>query len=220
MKKIRYVLFIVTMLLCVNVYAANDKCTTEELNRLKELASKVEYSYDYKIDNDGAVDFSITATNLNQDIRVVIIEDYYRDKFTEFVDRDKTHTGTLNGFHSGDRVQITIQGYVPNGCAGKKLLTKTVKIPYYNYYYDDEKCKGNEDYKYCKLLLDDNITEKKFNDGLAEYVKNRAKTTTEEVVEKKEPWKYVGIIGVIVFAVVVIVVVAKQIEKRRKKNSL
>ena len=218
MRKIKYLIIIVFVLFCVNV-KADEKCATDELNRLKELAKKVEYSYDYKVSEDG-VDFSITVTNLNQDIKVMIIEDYYRDLFKEFLDTDGSHSGTLNGFHSGDKVQITIQGFVPNRCSGKKLLTKTIKLPYYNFYYDDEKCKGNEDYKYCKLLIDDNITEKKFNNGLAEFVKNRNKNNIEEKVETNNSGKIVMIVGVIAFAVAVIIVIVKLIEKRRKKNSL
>ena len=177
MKKIKYLLPIILLLLTLNV-KADEKCQTSEYSRLKELAQKIEFDYDYIL-VDGVANFSIKAVNLNSDLKVIIIEDYYRDKYKEFKD-NSTHIATLNGFKSGERVAVTIKAFVPNWCSGTTLLTKTVKLPYYNYFYDENECKGNEDFKYCKVLLDSNITQDTFNKEFEIYRTEKIKDNTSE----------------------------------------
>ena len=73
MKKI---VLLILILFSFNVYA--DTCDNNELKRLKDLAEKVEFSYDYEIKNEVLEDgsnfpvfnFSITANNLNEDLKV------------------------------------------------------------------------------------------------------------------------------------------------------
>ena len=216
MRKIKYILFILLMLITFNVKAENT-CEKDELNRLKELAKKVQFDYDYDI-VDGQAKFYIKAVNLNQDLKVLIIEDYYNDKYKEFVD-NSTHTATINNFHSGEKVVITIKGFVPNWCSGKTLLTKTIKLPYYNYYYSYEKCFGYEDFKYCKPLINENINQTQFDKQFETYLieKGMAK---EEVVIVETNWKLIIIIGSIVIVLAILVGIISLIVKRRKKNSL
>ncbi len=217
MKKIRYLIFVLLVLLSINVKAAN-KCETKEFDRLKELAKKVEFDYDYKMVKERAM-FSITAVNLNSDLRVLIIEDYYADKYKEFKNND-THTATLDNFYPGDKVVITIKGFVPNWCSGKTVLTKTIKLPYYNYFYDEEKCRGNEDFKYCKVLIDSDISQKTFDTQFKNYLKNKENNNKPEVKHGIDTFTLLIIIGSIVGALAVIVLVTLYIIKRRKKNSL
>ena len=218
MRKIKYILFVILLFLSFNVKA--DKCESKELSRLKELAKKVEFDYDYKIEN-GAAKFSINAVNLNEDLKVLIIEDYYNDKYKQFIG---TTRGTLDGFNAGDKIVITIKGFVPNGCSGHTVLTKTIKLPYYNIYYDAEKCKGNEDFKYCQLLIDRNITESDFNKQYELYLENKEKVKEVEPEKTNTPTKdntklYI-IIGGVALTVVVVTFVTMIIIKRRKRNML
>ena len=66
MKKIWYILFIIIMLFTFNVKAADD-CDSKEFTRLKELAKKIDFDYDYKL-VDGKAVFSVSAYNLNSDL--------------------------------------------------------------------------------------------------------------------------------------------------------
>ena len=219
MKRIRFLLFIIVCVLFFNVNAASDECDTKELNRLKELAKKVEYVVDYKMVDDKAT-FSITAVNLNEELKVLIIKDYYSENYRQFKD-DGTHKGKLDGFESGEKVTVTIKGYVPNWCSGKTVTTKVVKIPYYNYYYDEEKCKGNEDFKYCKLLIDSNITQKDFDTQLAQFIKNKEKNNQKQETDTPNDYSdLIKIVGVSVAGCIVIGVIVVSLIKRRKKNSL
>ena len=217
MKKIKCLLVILLVLLTVNVKADN-KCEKEELARLKEIAKKVEFDYDYKLKDGNAV-FSIKAVNLNSELKVIIIEDYYLDKYKEFKD-NSSHTTTLDGFKSGEKVVVTIKGFVPNWCSGTTLLTKTIKLPYYNIFYDEEKCKGNEDFKYCKLLIDSNISQKTFNAQYEAYLKSKEAKNQQEIIPAEFNWKLLIIIGSIVLVLAILVGITMILVRRKRKNSL
>lgn len=216
MRRIKYLLLVVLLMLTFNVKAVDDHCDKTELNRLKELARKVEFDYDYKLVDNKAV-FSITAINLNSDLEVLIIEDYFSLNYKEFKNNG-TGKGTLNNFNPGEKVVVTIKGYVANFCSGKTVLTKTVKLPYYNYYYDAEKCNGNEDFKYCKQLIDSNITKESFDNEFALYLKNKEAKQEEEAKEKDNKTIYI-IIG-IVSGILVVGAITMIIVNTRKKNAL
>jgi len=222
MKKIKCLLLVMLVFFTINVKAA-DSCDTKELNRLKELAKKIEFDYDYKVVDDVA-DFTINAHNLNEDLKVMIIENYYADKYREF---KGTTDGSLSGFKSGERVVITIKGFVPNGCSGKTVLTKTIKLPYYNIYYVKYKprCEANADFKYCKYLLDSNITEEEFerefnryyNKNIRDYIEKKDSINEEQ--NNSSSHTYI-IIAVVILLLVMVVVVIKKIIKVRKKNKI
>ena len=217
MKRIKYVLLIILLLITFNV-KAEDRCDSKEYARLKELAKKVEFDYDYKI-VDGKAVFSINAVNLNKDLKVIIIEDYYNEIYKEFKD-NSTHMATVNGFSEGEKVVVTLKGYVANWCSGKTLLTKTIRLPYYNTNYSEEKCKGHEDFKYCKLLVDKKITLEEFNRQYEAYLKGEGEKDKPTDDKTKDNTKLYMIIGGVVLLIAIITVVVMQIIKRRKKNQL
>ena len=217
MKKVKCLLFVLLLFLTVNVKATSD-CDSKELARLKELAKKVEFDYNYKLKDD-QVEFSINAVNLNSELKVLIIEDYYSGKYKEFKD-SSTHAATLTGFKEGERVNVTIKGFVPNWCSGETLTTKSIKLPYYNKYYDEAKCKGNENFKYCKLLVDKKLTEEEYNKQFDAYLKNNNKSQKPTVNPENDNTKLYLIIGGSVLVVVIITFVVISMIKRKKKNSL
>jgi hypothetical protein len=216
MKKIKYLLLIILVLFVVNV-KAEDKCAKEELTRLKELAKKVEFDYDYGLVNDIA-NFSISVYNLNEELDVLIIEDYYMDKYQRFLDLGE-HVGTLDGFKSGEKVTVTIKAFVDNKCAGETLLTKTIKLPYYNYFYDDNICVGHVDFKYCKILLDSNITQTIFDEQYITYLENK-ENNNKIIIPVENNWTLIIIIGSIVLVLLVLVTISMIIVRKRRRNSL
>ena len=217
MKKVGYLLFVLLLFLTINVNAASD-CDSKELVRLKELAKKVEFDYTYKLENNKAL-FSINAVNLNQELKVLIIENYYEGKYKEFKD-NTTHTATLNNFEGGSKVNITIKAFVPNWCSGETLLTKIVKIPYYNDSYSEEKCKDHEDFKYCKLLVDKKLSQEEFNKEFETYLKSKNKNEKSIDNETSDNTTLYLIIAGVVLIIVLTTYVVMSVFKRRKKNSL
>jgi len=218
MKKIKYVLFAILLFISINV-KADSNCEKSERTRLTELAKKVEFDYDYKLVDD-KVEFSINAVNLNEDLKVVILNgDKFNDNYREFKD-NSTHKATLDGFKAGEKVKITILAFVPNFCSYEELSEKTIKLPYYNYYYDEERCKGNEDFKYCKLLIDNNISESEFERLFELYLKNKEEKEDKPVIKTDDNMGLYITIGTIVLAVVVVILIIVNIVNRRKRNRL
>lgn len=218
MNKTKIILFALLLFLCVNVHA-EETCKSSELSRLKELAKKVELDYDYTL-NNGKVDFSINATNLNKELMVLIIKNYYTNDYREFTGETQ---GTLTGFKAGEKVTVTIKAFVPNACSGNTVLTKSIKLPYYNHYYSEEKCSGNEDFKYCKILIDKDINESEFNRQYELYIKNKEAlkpTAIPEAPKEEDNMKLYIIIGGAVLALILIIILTVNIIKRREKNRL
>ncbi len=226
MKKLMVIL-VLSLFFVINVYA--ETCSNSELSRLKKIAEQVEFSYDYDIKRtnyeEGVlvdIDNSITALNLNPEIRVLIIEDYYKDKYQEFKYND-SKKATLKGFSNGTSVNITIEAYVNNSCSGKKLLTKKINIPYYNQFYDDERCEENRDFEYCKNeMMDTSITSRMFYDKFQKYKygeKNEILNTDENKDVQEEHSNNLTII-LILIAVIILLIISFVVWKKRKKDLL
>ncbi len=209
---------IIIMMISINVKAAVPDCDNKEFVRLKELAKKIEFDYDYEL-KDGKAVFTINAYNLNKDLQALIIEDYYAEKYKLFKDMGQGE-GKLDGFAEGERVVVTIKGYVANWCSGKTIMTKTVKLPYYNKYYDEEKCRGNETFKYCKQLISNSVSEKEFNKQFELYLKNKGKEEEKPILDVTENSSILLIVVIGIIGIVAISIIIRMIIKRKKKNEL
>ena len=217
MKNIKYVILALLLSITLNVKADNNTCDLKEFSRLKELAKKIEFDYEFKVVN-GVGEFAIHAVNLNKDLKVMVIYDYFNDDYVEF---KGTSEATVGGFIPGERIAISINGFVANPCSGETVLTKSIKLPYYNIFYDRDRCQGNEDFKYCKELIDNSITQEEFNQQFELYLKNKeAPVKEEEKVEAKDNTTLYLIIGGIVLALAIISILVINIIKRRNKNKL
>jgi len=223
MKKIIYVLTFLLVLNVMVVKAADlsTTCTNEELERIKELAKKVEINYEYELkeinQNGETVKypvFSLVATNLNNDLKVVI-----SSKNKEFEKKSDSTTSKLSGFAEGDRVVVTIKAFVPNKCSGKTVLSKTIKIPYYNRFFENEKCKNYPEFKYCSEFTDTIINNNKFYDEFELYLANLQKTNNVEISEKES-----NTLLILSFIIIIIIILGVAIYKfiviKRKKDEL
>ena len=165
--KTRYLIFIVLLLLLqINVKA--ETCSNDEFKRLKNLADKVEFTYDYEWEtfyydeeNDDTyrrANFTITATNLNDQLKVMVEENFLLGKYKEFVNNG-SGIGSLNNFWEGSKVKITIRAFTDNECAGKILKTATVNLPSLNLTYNNniDVCNSYPNFKYCRQFLDEKI---------------------------------------------------------------
>lgn len=215
MRKIKYILFVILLFLAINV-KADSNCDKNELARLKELARKVEFDYSYKLVDEKAV-FSINAVNTNEELKL-IVGDILGD-YREF-DDNGSNKASLNDLKPGERVTIKTLAFVPNFCSFHELTSKTIILPYYNYYYDEEKCKGNEDFKYCKLLINSNITQSEFDRQFELYLKNKQEKGDNPIAAKEDNTGLYITIVAIVLAIIVVVLIIVNIVNRRKKNRL
>mgnify|MGYP007056161932 CR=1 FL=1 len=212
MKKIYLLLLLMMIALNTNAITL-DTCTTEKMNNLKEIASKIEFNYTYE-DKEGVLDFTIHATGLNNEIKALIIEDFYSMNYKEFKN-DGTGNSKLSGFKEGDNVAVTLKAYTPDQCSTRTITVKQVKIPYRNLYYDEEFCKVNPNFKYCNEFIESKITKEQYDREMKKYLEG------ENVKEPEENKVNVMlIIGIGVAAVALVGGVVTYILIRRKKNEL
>ena len=169
MKKI---IFVMICFIELNVLALN--CSNEEIDRLKNLADQIEFKYDYQIkeeknndDNYKYAEYTITAKNLSDSLKVFTSYDF--EKGVNFEFNNASSVDTLGGFSEGDNIKIYTEAYEDNGCLGNLVLTKTISLPYYNKYYDEQLCQHNQDFKYCAIMIDNKIDDDIYNSELVKY---------------------------------------------------
>lgn len=216
MKK--YGLLFIIIMVVFNVKAITlEECTTEKMNALKEIANKMEFNYTYEMkekDGEKYPEFTINATGLHEDIKTLIINDFYSLDYKEI--KNNNGKGTITGYGEGETVTITMKAYTPDKCSTKTVAVKQVKLPYYNQFYDKEFCLTNPNFKYCDEFTDTKITIEQYNREKNKYLEEQK---TEEPVTEKEQDNTFLIIG-IGLGVIVIGGLVAYILIRRKKNEL
>ncbi len=138
MKKIFFVLFVLLFPLIVNA-----KCTSEEMARLKSLASKISLTYGYE-ESDKNVAFSVTFRNVHKDLKIV---DVITGK--QFSSNNEFSDFTLSNIHIEGSHKFNILSNSKN-CLNQKIAIRQYVIPYYNAYYKDPLCSGNESKTVCQ----------------------------------------------------------------------
>ena len=207
------ILCLILMLFAINVRAIEkDKCDSKELKRLKEIASHLEFTYEF---DETKSRFDIIVDNITSEIRPIIIYSWELQEYDEFIP-NASGTGRLTGFTPGQKVKITTKAYVNNACSAKDLLVKTISLPYINPFLKTEECKKNPEFKLCiNKLTNVNITEKTFKAEYAAYIKEKEKGTPVMVVNNTKIYIALALIVIIPLAIIIKNVVVKYIEKRK-----
>lgn len=221
-KFIKFFLFYFLLLVTFNVDAL---CDASELERLKNISLKVDFSYTYKIDNikddSGSYtipNFSITAVNLDKELKVLVINDYYSNDYREFKFNGNREY-TLNDFNNNENVVVTFKALTNNECSGKTVYTKKIDLPFYNSFFDSEECKEYPEFKYCKRLLDNSVSSNTFDKELENYKKSLNESPTKNNVFSKQKYLIVGVILIFIIITIVILFIVK-IKREKEKNSL
>lgn len=207
------ILCLILLLFAINVKAVDkDECDKNELKRLKEIASKLVYTYEFDEEKDK---FSIIVDNITSEIRPLVIYSWDLLEYDEFKP-NSSGTAKLTGFKPGSKVKITTKAYVNNACSAKDVATKTVTLPYINPFINTEECKKNPEFRYCiDKLTNVNISKKTFQDEYARYIKEKEKGTPTTVINNTKIYIILAIIVAIPVAIVVKNAVTKYIEKRK-----
>lgn len=229
MKRKFYVyLFIVfTLFMFCNVSA--DTCPSSEMDRLKNLANKIEYSriveWDTDVGENGEYKyprFYINMQNLNKELRVFIENTQKSGEYLE-IKGDSEGKGSVGPFYKDQKANITIRAYTANACSGKVVTTKTIKMPYLNLNSYDPICSEYIDFEYCKEFLDESITEEEFGKALSIYLKNRTSNYTTNNENKNSSFSFSNsyvLAGIIAISVILITLVIVFIIRKRKKNQI
>lgn len=210
MKRIfKYLSLIIIFLITSNVYAI-DECSTKEMNRLKELANNVKFSYTYQIEEENIEEgyivtlYKIEVLNLPSDLRLV-----YDGKIVSANDIKNMN------FYSSNQV-FELYSYVDNFCTDELIKKVVVDLPTVNsyYYFNKEKCLENPDFKYCQEFLDiKDISYEEIDKLFQEYTKKDDNNSSK----KNNNYLLYTLIGISVVVIITIILVIKH---RKNKEDL
>ena len=213
-------LCLVLLFFAINVKAiGEEKCEKTELNRLKEIASHLSFSYEFveATSDDGHIagSFNIIVDNITSEIKPLIIHSWELLEFDEFVP-NSNGTGVIKGFESGRTIKITVKAYVNNKCNAETVMIKTIKLPYINKFYSSKECKESPDFKFCKdKLTNINISETTFNSEYKKYLKEQELGNPEYVTNNTKIYIVLALMILIPLGLFIKNAVTNIIEKRK-----
>lgn len=157
-------------------------CPNADKVNFQEMAQNITTTYDY-IESNGTASFQITLSNIPSNF---IIKEAINDVKHPYAGP----TLILNNYGAGKTYRFDV--YVDDvNCFLERIYSIYVTVPFYNQYYQDEACKGIENYKYCQKWQSNTFTYEEFINHIESYKKSLIK---EEVPEKEKEKSIFGII--------------------------
>ncbi len=217
---IKRVLSLIILLFAINVKAiGGDSCDKAELNRLKELASHLSFTYEFietdPVDGRTSGAFSIIVDNIPKDLKVMVVYSWEMAQYDEFVP-NTNGTGKLSGFKDGKKVKIYVKAFVNNGCVARDIMIKTISLPYINQFINSNECKASPEFKYCRdKLTNVNISESTFKYEYQKYLKEKELGNPEYVTNNIKIYIALAIMILVPLTIIIKNKVTKIIEKRK-----
>ena len=170
MKKILFCLFLLILPISVNA-----ECSSIEITRLKALAGNIDVTYDYT-EKDDNVTFSATLHNVDKNLSIKKI--YQSGNY-----KNTNGDVKIGNIMSGVTISIDV---LANKCNNEHIYTKYIVTPYFNPYYSDPLCVGNETKSLCqKWINTSNISYEKFTNSFkTESIVDPIVTTEKTFLEK------------------------------------
>ena len=152
MNKKFVIIFLVLFVVPFNVRAF---CSEEQSIHITKLANNINTSVEYDEENKK---FVVAFLNTLSEFMIVdsSTNKKYQADFELIIDDLKS------GVHE-------FKIYDTNGCFLNEVTTKTVKIPYYNIYYNNKECDNFHNYTYCSKWLDNEITYDEWKLNVSKY---------------------------------------------------
>ena len=210
--KNKYLIFaiILAFLFISPVYA--ETCDKEEIDRLKSLAEHVDVSY--------AVMDTFTITYYDED--PITYKDKYKIQLSNLTN-EIYGSIKINSYPQKITFEKPILEQVSPGSVDieiyssaceKKLKTISLSLPYYNYNYNEEDCKGL-DIDVCQEWTLNNISSKKYHEELekAKQGENKIRETLTDILNNNMTYIIVGVITALIILITTISVINK---KRRE----
>lgn len=159
-------------------------CDTSELARLKELASNINTSYDYRIENSKAY-FDIIFNNVFSDLILVDPNgnQYYYDNYNkgQFI---------FNNYAQNNKYKFDIYSN-SESCYDEYVSTIYVNTPTYNPYYQLSVCDDAKEYELCQRWVSHSLNRLEFIENVNNYKIEKNKTIIDEDNNKISTITYV-----------------------------
>ncbi|MFA5459611.1 MAG: hypothetical protein WC267_03510 [Bacilli bacterium] len=230
-----YIFMFWLLLLLLPLKLAALECDSEELNKLKKLASFPEIKYQHiknyvptkEEEQAGPLNlknrFSITINNFSDKF---IVKEDYSDNVFQYNPTSVTPTViTKGGFVGGDTYVFNFFATTNDACHYQLLRHETVRLPKYNEYSEHELCQGIEKYRLCdRWFPGDIVSEDYFIEKVNEYRlflvgqkqndNNRPLNKWDLIID----WivvNYIYILVAVAGSGVLIILILKYIDRRR-----
>lgn len=193
--------------LCITCANAKE-CTTKEFRELKNLAKKIEFSYEFEdsVENLDNSYFVLTGYNLN-------------NKFYLVLDDTKTIEITsskeiLNFNFPRSKTNINVYASNKTNCEDELLNTVKIEFPAYNKYYTREECEDKKNLNVCKKWYNTSkISEEDFKKAITVNKIDEEKQTVLQSIlyfVKKYGLYALGVIIIISIPVIIMYIVRKR----------
>ena len=210
-------IFVFINFITLNVYAI-EECSTSKMERLKELAQNISFKTSYEVDD---VDNEFKSIHTSYSVQIMNFNEDLSIHYTSFLDSEekivKSDTTTISNLDAGDKITFKIYSYTTDLCTDEILKTVTLDLPKLNsyYYFNQEKCDKNPEFKYCTKFMDTDLID---FDAADEEFEEYLKPSISKVFDNpnNKVFLYIGIsVGVLVIGTVVFLII-----KKRKKDDL
>lgn len=158
------------------------ECSIEQINRFKKWANNVELKYSYMeegleyLNEDEEIEvarnmFSITANNLIPGL--ILMDETHFNIFAYDSSLPNSSSIAHEGYRGGEKYSFAFYINMPGPCHEKLIMKKTIEIPKYNFYSENDLCKGVEEFQLCQKWYQGNIPSLDyFVDAVNEYKKS------------------------------------------------
>ena len=166
---------LLALLLILVPFNVKAYCDASAIVDLKEQASNLSISYDYRIVDNKAY-FDVTITNITNEI-------YLEDDNGRVIRYEDTNNGEII-LADYTAQKIKFQAYaVDEECYDLALVTKYVNFPVYNYRYSDPLCNGIEEYELCQKWNAPSVSDDEFKEKVELYRKKIENDKTESTYQ-------------------------------------
>lgn len=170
MKKINLLIFV--FLFFPTIIHAN--CSYESQKDLNELATHVEYTFEYSKD---IYFFNVTLNNVPSELKIL-----YNSK----VMAANNNKVFLQNVKKGGNYKIQIFSSETSNCPNVYIREVYLDLPVYNLFSETKECKKYSEFKFCSQFLTRTLSESEFVQELNSYI---ATLETSKFIQEKETEK-------------------------------
>lgn len=160
MRNVKYLLFI--LFLVMFPLSVNAECDYQRMAELNKIASNVQLSYSYEIDDRVYPAFFVSISNITDDIYISFDPSGANRKLIY------ENSENIPIYHAGSN-EFYIYSRDVN-CNAELLQVKYITIPSFNSFSQYKECQNNPNFKYCKLWGNFDLTDSEFYEKYSSYV--------------------------------------------------
>jgi len=191
-EKMKYYIYLCLLLFLSPFVVKADACDDNLYYKTVATAELIKLVYSYN------------AQTQKMDVKAINVNEEFSFKINNKEIKSKTKEVVLGSFNQGEEILVNFYTSSDLGCGRNNLVTKRyLVLPFYNRFYNDERCKSRAEIDACNYYYPIALDEKTFSDMIYLYDQQiYNQLPIKEKIEKQkkiEPWymknKYYLLIG-------------------------